>query len=342
MARDSFGQTLFDFYKQPLSDMSQIKPGTSNFIQLANGTVMYARYTPPSAPDRTTVVLMNGLPDTLNNWRSKEPLLIEKGYGVLTFDFRGQGATLAYNSPKLGDLSWQTQVDDVKHLIDFFHIPKVIVSGLSYGGGIAIAFAGTHPERVQKVVAFAPFVEPVQPTEDFLNKRVDQVMRYFPETNSEELFKNLFRVIVYATYPLAEPSVLAHPLKPEAITHMALGIRSLDLTKIMHHLPKKSLNLVGGSFDSSVPLDVIERLWHRTPVSVRQSYTTLDTGHRITTWRSEFSAHLIEAIEQDKIYEPRARLHLDVEKDLVFKASPPKTDPVVHLCRDVFHPIPAY
>lgn len=279
---------------------------------------------------------MNGLPDTLNDWRQKVPLLIEKGYGVLTFDFRGQGHTLAYNSPHLGDLSWQAQVEDVKQLIDFFKIPKVVVSGLSYGGGIALAFAATHPDRVQKIVAFAPFVEPVQPTEDALNKRVQDILRVFPDTDPVKLFEALFRVIVYTSYPIAEPSVLAHPLKPEAITRLALGIRSLDLSKMIHRLPKRSLNLVGGSVDTSVPLEVIERLWHSAPKSVRQSYTTLDTGHRITTWRSDFSAQLIEAIEQNKIFESQSRLHLVKEHGLEFRKVALQTELQIKSCSQIF------
>lgn len=336
MSVQTSSQTIFDFYKPPVRDLKDFKAGTGNFVKLQNGNTLFVRYTPSQDPSKPTIVLMNGLPDTLNDWRSKEPLLISKGYGVLTFDFRGQGYTLAYNSPSLGDLSWQAQVEDVKQLIDFFKIPKIIVSGLSYGGGIALAFAATHPDRVQKVVAFAPFVEPLQPTDSLLNKRVSDVKELFPETDGKSLFENLFRMIVYTTYPLAEPSVLAHPLKPEAITRMALGIRSLDMRQLVHQLPSRSLNLVGGSFDTSVPLEAIERLWHRTPISVRQSYTTLDTGHRITTWRSHFSAHLIEAIEQDRIYDPHNRLHLEFESELRFRPEDTKTQPQVTLCRDIF------
>jgi pimeloyl-ACP methyl ester carboxylesterase len=329
-------QTNIDFYRSPVTKLEQFQPGTPNFVKLANGNILYARYTPPKTPSKATIVLMNGLPDTLNNWGKKEFLLIQKGYGVLSFDFRGQGYTLAYNSLNLGDLSWQGQVEDVKQLIDFFKIPKVIVSGLSYGGGIALAFAGTHPERILKVIAFAPFVEPVQPTENFLNKKVKDIQNIFPDTDPTSLFENLFRLVVYTTYPLAEPSVLAHPLKPEAITQMALGIRSLDLTKFIHRLPRKSLNLVGGKLDTLVPLEVIDRLWHRTPLSVRQSYTTLDAGHRITTWNSDFAAKLIEAIEQDKIYQPNSRLHLGLETVLTFKPEALSSKHQIAICRDIY------
>jgi pimeloyl-ACP methyl ester carboxylesterase len=334
----SFSQahSLLEFYQEPLSDVSQFNYANGHYVKLPNGNVLFARYTPARDSSKATIMLMNGLPDTLNDWRKKVPLLIEKGYGVLTFDFRGQGHTLAYNSPQLGDLSWQAQVEDVKQLIDFFKIPKVVVSGLSYGGGIALAFAATHPSRVQKVIAFAPFVEPVQPTEDALDKKVQEIVKLFPDTDPVQLFEKLFRFVVYTSYPLAEPSVLAHPLKPEAITRLALGIRSLDLSKMIHRLPKRSLNLVGGSFDSSVPLEVIERLWHLTPESIRQSYTTLDTGHRITTWRSDFAAQLIEAIVQDTVYESQNRLHLVTERGLEFKKVLLQDESQIKTCTHIF------
>jgi len=329
-------QSVFDFLREPISKFTQFKPGASNFVRLPNGNVIFTRYTPAKDNLKPTVVLMNGLPDTLNDWGIQELLLIQKGYGVLTFDFRGQGYTLAFNAPHLGDLRWQAQVEDVKQLIDFFNLKKVIVAGLSYGGGIALAFAGTYPERVEKIIAFAPFIEPVQPTEDFLNDTVRMTQKIFPSTDGQQLYESLFRMIVYGAYPLTEPSVLAHPLKPEAITRMALGIKSLNLTKMLHRLPAKSLNLVGGRFDSSVPLEVIERLWLQTPLSVRQSYTTIDSGHRITTWRSRFAANLVEAIEQNKIYDPYNRLQLENEAGLTFKPLALIGSQKIKLCRDLF------
>lgn len=317
-------------YYNPLMSNDPTWTRHGAYVRLENGHVLFARYNPPSSPDLPTVVLMNGLPDTLDNWRQKEPLLIKRGYGVLAFDFRGQGNSLVHHMANFGDLSWQAQVEDVRQLMDFFGVKRGVVSGLSYGGGIALAFGSVHPERTLKVIAFAPFVEPVQPTENQLRAQTDQYLRLFPGADAERVFADLFRFIVYTSYPFAEPSILAHPLKPEAITQLALGIRSFDAHSAISKLPKNSLTLVGGVYDSSVPLDVLMRLWEATPQQVRQSMIYVDTGHRITTWRSELSAHIVNdaitnfVLRNGHIYQTTSSLE---DRYKVFQQSKPLKAP---------------
>jgi pimeloyl-ACP methyl ester carboxylesterase len=329
-------QSFFHLYGNPASSIEQVREGHSNFVRLANNNILFARFTPPSDPKKPTIVLMNGLPDDLNNWGRLDYSLAEKGYGVLVFDFKGQGFTLAYNAPNLGDLSWQSQVEDIKHLLNFFRLRKVIVSGLSYGGGMALAFGAIYPERVHKVVAFAPFIEPIEATESSIKKGVQFFEKFLPNSDKDRLFQDLFRLMVYTTYPMAEPSILLHPLKPEAITRMALGIRELDMKTLIHRLPERSLNLIGGTHDEHVTLDVIERLWDKAPLKVRQSYTTIESSHRITNINPDFATLLFDAINENKIYNPYDRLHTQNKRALDFKTIQRPGSLRLPLCRDIF------
>lgn len=265
------------------------------FVKLDNGHVIYAKYIPP-AKGKPTIVLMNGLPDTLHEWRGKDIHLAEKGYGVLSFDFRGQGHTLVYQNLNLGNLHWTAQVDDIRGLLKFFKIKKAIVSGLSYGGGIAIAFASSHPELVSKVIAFAPFVEPVEPTDSAIRRLTHMTLEWFPKLDYQQVFTYWFRQVVYFTYPLLEPSILAHPMKPEATTQLAMGIRDFNAHKAVANLPPHSLTLVGGTMDQSVTLDILDRLWQATPEQNRHAFITLNSGHRITTSRPQTAADIVEAV----------------------------------------------
>ncbi|MEN0057314.1 MAG: alpha/beta fold hydrolase [Bdellovibrio sp.] len=265
------------------------------FVKLNNGNVLYARHN-KATEGMPTVVLMNGLPDGLDNWRSLEPSLIEKGYGVLAFDFRGQNNTLAINGTNFGDLHWKKQVEDVKALLEFFGLKKVVVAGLSYGGGIALGFAGTYPEKVLHTFTFAPFVEPVQPQDNQLQDMVKNHLEKNPGADREKVFEELFRYLVYTTYPLSEPSMLSHPLKPEAVTRMALGIRDMNVPHMVQRLAHQSLTIIGGSYDLAVPLDVLEKVWEKTPDNIRSTFFVVSTGHRITTWRPEMSATIIDRV----------------------------------------------
>lgn len=278
------------------------------FVKLDNDHVIYAKYSPP-AKGMPTIVLMNGLPDTLHEWRGKDRRLAEKGYGVLTFDFRGQGHTLVYQNLKLGNLHWTEQVDDIRGLLKFFKIKKAIVSGLSYGGGIAIAFATTHPKLVSKVIAFAPFVEPVEPTDSAIRRLTSMTLEWFPQLNYQQVFTHWFRQIVYFTYPLLEPSILAHPMKPEATTQLAIGIRDFNAHKAVANLPNHALTLVGGTMDQSVTLDILDRLWEATPEEKRHAFITLNSGHRITTSRPQTAADIVEAVLTTNRLQHNSHLH---------------------------------
>lgn len=279
----------------PLNEDDSRITRTGAYVRLDNDRVIYAKYIPP-AKGKPTIVLMNGLPDTLNEWRGKDLRLAEKGYGVLTFDFRGQGHTLVYQNHELGNLHWTEQVDDIRGLLKFFKIKKAIVSGLSYGGGIAIAFATSYPQLVSKVIAFAPFVEPVEPTDSAIRRLTHMTLEWFPNLDYQQVFTHWFRQIVYFTYPLLEPSILAHPMKPEATTQLAMGIRDFNAQKAVANLPKHSLTLVGGTMDQSVTLDILERLWEATPEANRHAFITLNSGHRITTSRPQTAADIVEAV----------------------------------------------
>lgn len=281
------------------NDPSRAKIGT--YVQLENGNILFARHT-PAKPGKKTIVLMNGLPDGLANWRALEPDLIAMGYGVLAFDFRGQENTLIFNGTNFGDLHWRTQVEDVRQLLQFFNIQeKVVVSGLSYGGGIALAFSMTHPDLIAKTIVFAPFIEPVQPQDDQLQEKVNEHMKNHPGDDAKAYFEDLFRYTVYTSYPATEPSLLTHPLKLEGVTRMALGIRDFDPISMVGNMPANSLSVVGGAFDTAVPLSVISRLWKSAPTRVQQAALVIQTGHRITTWRPELSAKIIDhLVRNDK------------------------------------------
>lgn len=98
--------------------------------------------------------------------------------------------------------------------------------GLSYGGGIAIAYAAQYPKEVKRILALAPFTEPLQSQDNWIKNQVayTRVMQPWNPYSDDELYDYFLRNIIYGTYPSAEPIVLENPYKLEA-TRMVQGIR---------------------------------------------------------------------------------------------------------------------
>lgn len=105
----------------------------------------------------SAVVLIHG--GTLDSriWNNDINALVEN-HTVIRYDLRGAGRSMPANAAF-------SHVNDLHHLLGEIGIDKAHLVGLSLGGGIAIAYALEHPERVSSVTALAPAIsgQPVPP-----------------------------------------------------------------------------------------------------------------------------------------------------------------------------------
>jgi pimeloyl-ACP methyl ester carboxylesterase len=273
-----------------------------SFVQLSTGHVVYARHVPAQG-EKPTIALMNGLDDAAMDWEPIIELLTADGYGVLNFDFRGQGWSLAYDPFNLKDLEWQDQVKDVEALRMFFGLKKIVVSGLSYGGGIAIAYATVHPENVEKIIAFDPFIAPIEPQEQQIQSMVDSFIMLNPFADRKMVYESIFTTIVFSTYHLSEPKILDQPNKQEAVVKLALGMRSFNIFDRYSTLRNNTVVLVGGSEDNLVTQAVLTKAWTSITKSMRSAYVVmLGLPHRTTTYDPVGSVNIIkEALRSDGV-----------------------------------------
>jgi len=92
---------------------------------------------------------------TYRNWRQVAPGLAEH-YHVLALDYLGTGDS---DKPARGfGYTPQEQSDVIAAFLDALSIRRTHLMGVSYGGTIALNFAGRYPERTVKVVAIEGFV----------------------------------------------------------------------------------------------------------------------------------------------------------------------------------------
>jgi pimeloyl-ACP methyl ester carboxylesterase len=70
---------------------------------------------------------------------------------AITPDLRGSG-----KSVHAADIDWQVLADDVVSLANHLGLHRVVVGGVSFGSGVALATALQHPDRVAGLVIVSP------------------------------------------------------------------------------------------------------------------------------------------------------------------------------------------
>ena len=93
------------------------------------------------------LLLLHGLGSTKKDWENQVPYF-SKEFKVVTVDLRGHGETTCPSS----DYGVDLMVSDVKGLLDYLEIDKVIPVGFSMGGAVAFQLAYDYPDLINKLV----------------------------------------------------------------------------------------------------------------------------------------------------------------------------------------------
>ena len=101
------------------------------------------------------VILLHGGLANSNYWGRQVPALAEK-YRVIVMDSRGHGRSLRDGKP----YGYELMASDVLALMDFLKIPNAAVVGWSDGAILGLDIAIRHPERLNKLFAFAANSDP--------------------------------------------------------------------------------------------------------------------------------------------------------------------------------------
>ncbi|MGB4846503.1 MAG: alpha/beta fold hydrolase [Saprospiraceae bacterium] len=103
------------------------------------------------------LIILHGLFGMLDNWRTIARMLEDK-YQCILVDLRNHG-----RSPHDDEMNYQVMTEDVLELMNDLHIEHTYMMGHSMGGKVAMLFALTYPEKVDKliVVDIAPKEYPI-------------------------------------------------------------------------------------------------------------------------------------------------------------------------------------
>lgn len=112
-------------------------------VDARDGTRLFHAYE-PGAPGTPDVLLIMGLGLRGEAWGETRDRLLERGFGVVTFDNRGVGGS------GTGRRLWgtRTMAEDALDVLDGLGIARAHVVGVSLGGMVAQELALAHPERV--------------------------------------------------------------------------------------------------------------------------------------------------------------------------------------------------
>ena len=268
------------------------------YVQVAKDHAWYVEYVQPR-PGYPTVILVNGLTWTTQEWSSMSSALAARGLGVLKFDMTGMGQTLYKYGPIRLPIPYDQQARDIRVLLQQLKIaPPYNFVGLSYGGGISFAFAEMFPREVQHLVMVAPYTRPIESQDLWIRQQIaaTRVMYPYNPATDEELYAFFLRQLVYTTYPVAEPVLLTHPYKLEATFQLVQGIRKFKPEDKAPEI-QFGIHLVAGDLDLTVSLQMIEDFWRKVPQRSRLSRLLMvNAQHKIPEQYPEFLAAWVTQI----------------------------------------------
>ncbi|MBV1880665.1 MAG: alpha/beta hydrolase [Pseudomonadales bacterium] len=113
-----------------------------------NGTQLYYEV---KGEGEVAILITHGFGDTSLTWKHQIDFLSEK-YKVIIWDLRGHGRS---DSPSdIEEYSEALTLSDMNKLLDTCDVEKAVISGLSLGGYMSLAFNITNSERVQALMLF--------------------------------------------------------------------------------------------------------------------------------------------------------------------------------------------
>ena len=256
----------------------------SGYVDLSSGHSLFVDYQAPRA-GQDTLILINGLDNEEVDWQLFVNTFLASGYGILRYDPFGMGFTLAKAGPVTATIPMDSQVEDLNELtVKIGLTGKLNFLGHSYGGGMAIAFAGKHPDRVKSAILLCPYTQPLAAADAEIKSQIAAFrwMNPFNGSSDDQLYDYFLHLDDLTVFAQADPWMLTSPLKPQAVYELTQGIRKYNMPAASQHFPEKSVHLVISSADEFIAPDVLQSFWKQLPLKSRASLMTIQGApHRV-------------------------------------------------------------
>lgn len=155
-----------------MTDLFFLTPGNplpdnaaAGFLTAGDGKkIRFARFAPTGRPDKGTVVLLQGRNECIEKYFETIRDLSAKGFGVATFDWRGQGGSdRLLRDPERGYVkSFRDYAADLEQVFEEVVLPDCrgpyFILAHSTGALVALLAAASMVNRVQRMVLLTPFL----------------------------------------------------------------------------------------------------------------------------------------------------------------------------------------
>lgn len=268
-------------------------------VEIQKGRKIYVDWLKAEG-SQPTVVLLNGLTYNTTDWDKFVTELKPSGLGILRYDPKGMGKTLENDGPVTGIIRIEDQAQDLDLLTKKLGVKsRLNLVALSYGGGMALAFAKNYAHRINKVILVSPYTGPLEQQDIYIKSQIAWARVMFPgnPASDEELYGYFLKQIVYFVNPYAEPSMLRNKLSPEAVFQMTQGIRTYDVASAAKNLPKRSVHLVIAGSDQYIPRQSLLTFWDSLAPETRASKIVVSySEHKIPEAFPRFNALWVKMI----------------------------------------------
>ncbi len=137
------------------------------------------------------LLILNGIMMSTSSWIPFIDTLKEH-FCVIRLDFFDQGQSSKLDYSYTQDI----QIELIKSFLDYLHLEKVNIAGISYGGEVALLFAITHQDRVNRLILFNSGAY----TNPWLKDIGDGWIKAGKTRNGELYYKTTIPVIYSAKY----------------------------------------------------------------------------------------------------------------------------------------------
>lgn len=160
---------IFGFYSYASSEGKNISTHAS-FVPEYNTFETYdhlflrtAKWSTPFQK-KGTIVFMEGMGGFIESYERFCCWFVEKGFDVLAFDWRGQGASdrITLKDTLLHVDSFDDYIHDLEDLIDYCQeeiVGPIVFVASSMGGNIALRYVNDHPNMIDGLILLSPMID---------------------------------------------------------------------------------------------------------------------------------------------------------------------------------------
>lgn len=254
-----------------------------------DGVRIHYRFDGP--PDVPVLVLSNSLGTDLHMW-DKVVAAMSARYRILRYDTRGHGQSSVpeppYTIPQLAG--------DLVKLLDFLHLERVHLCGLSLGGMTAIWLGIHEPSRFNRLI-FANTAAKIG-NHAMWNERIAAIRASGMEPLAEVMMQRWFTESFLRLHQeeLVSPRSVMEKTNADGYIGCCLALRNEDLRAQVSRIQSPGL-VIASEFDIATPVTDGRALHEGLPNS---EYTQLDAAH-LSVWErpQEFQSAVLNFIERE-------------------------------------------